>query len=178
MAADTLPEATNLGLEETPETAETETSGGKGRKLLVFVGLFLALLGGAGVSFSQFAQIDRAAQALRGGDGETEEDEPIEYGEFVQIDGLVVNPAGTGGARYLMVSIGLEAADAAVLEEVGTKDIVVRDAIISHLSGKTIETLADISNRDGIKEEIRALINEIVSEGEIDRLYFTQFMLQ
>ena len=54
----------------------------------------------------------------------------------------------------------------------------MRDAIIGHLSGKTVDTLSDISNREGIKEEIRALVNEILAEGEIDRLYFTQFMLQ
>lgn len=180
MADNPTPDTETPGVPEpTDDGAEATPAGGKGKKIVVLAAVLVALVGGAGVAFSQFGAIDRTAQALFGPAGEAEEDDaPIEYGEFMQIDGLVVNPAETGGSRYLMVSLGLEAADAAVLEEVGLKDVVVRDAIIGHLSGKTVETLSDISTREGMKEEIRALINGILAEGEIDRLYFTQFMLQ
>ena len=120
MADKTPPEAENLGVPEpTDDGAEPAQAGGGGKKIVVLAAVLVALVGGAGVAFSQFGAIDRTAQSLFGPSGEAEEDAPIEYGEFMQIDGLVVNPAGTGGSRYLMVSLGLEAADAAVLGRSG-----------------------------------------------------------
>jgi flagellar FliL protein len=165
--------------DETPGDGadETTASAGKGRKLVALAAVLLAVALGAGVAYSQFGAIDRTVQDVFGPAGDAE-GAPIEYGEFALIDGLVVNPAQSGGARYLMVSIGLESEDPAVLEEVTTKDVVVRDAINGLLSAKTAETLTDITQRDSVKQEIRQRINAILAEGEIERLYFTQFMLQ
>lgn len=177
MAADPTPDSTHAEA-RSPEAPERK-AGGKGRKIAVVLAIVVGAGLGAGVAYSQFGVIDRTAQGLLGADNDTGgAKKPVKYGEFMQIEGLVVNPAGTGGVRYLMVSVGLEAADPAVLEEVTAKDVVVRDAVIGLLSAKTVETLADIGNRDGMKEEIRLTINGILGKGEIDRLYFTQFMLQ
>ena len=183
MAAD-APPAPNAPAPDAPEpapdAAPPPAGAGKKRKLLVLAAVLVAAVLGAGLAYSQFGALDRTARGLLGSDAAEAagEDAPIEYGEFTVIDGLVINPAGTDGARYLMVSVGLEAADPAVLEEVAGKDIVLRDAAIGLLSGKTIPVLADISQREGLKEELRALVNRTLREGEIDRLYFTQFMLQ
>jgi len=104
--------------------------------------------------------------------------EPVEYGAFSEIQGLIVNPAGTEGLRYLMVNIGFESAEPKVLEEVTTKEIAVRDAILKILSEKTVPQLADIALRDSLKVEIRDTVNVILSDGQVDRLYFTQYVLQ
>ena len=177
MAADPTPESPHAEA-RSPEAPEPK-AGGKGRKIAVVLAIIVGAGLGMGVAYSQFGVIDRTAQGLLGaGNDAADAKRPVKYGEFMQIEGLVVNPAGTGGVRYLMVSVGLEAADPAVLEEVTTKDVVVRDAVIGLLSAKTVETLADIGNRDDMKEEIRLTINGILGKGEIDRLYFTQFMLQ
>jgi flagellar FliL protein len=104
--------------------------------------------------------------------------EPVEYGAFSEIQGLIVNPAGTEGLRYLMVNVGFESAKPKVLEEVTTKEVAVRDAILKILSEKTVPQLADIALRDSLKIEIRDTVNVILSDGQVDRLYFTQYVLQ
>ncbi len=163
--------------EAAPEAAEPPASGGKKGKLVLAAVLVAAALG-AGVAYSQFGAVDRTAQKFLGPAEAEAEEAPTEYGEFMQIEPLVINPAGTGGSRYLMVNVGLESAEPAVLEEVALKDIVVRDLINDRLSTKTVEELANVGNREALKEELRALLNGVLAKGEVDRLYFTQFMLQ
>ncbi|MEM1042263.1 MAG: flagellar basal body-associated FliL family protein [Bacteroidota bacterium] len=170
MAADPTPEA------EHPDGAAPAPEGGRGRGRVILAAALLAAAGlGATVAYSQFGAVDRIVNAQQ---DDPEDVPPVEYGEFMQLEPLVVNPAETGGARFLMVSVALESAEAAVLEEVALKDVVVRDAINYALSQKTVGTLGDVGSREAIKEEIRTLVNGLLSEGTVDRLYFTQFMLQ
>jgi len=135
----------------------------------------LVVLAGA---LGGWVALNRAAPA--GPDAATAEAAapPIRYGQFAKIDGLVVNPAGTDGSRYLMVTVGLESASGKVLKELGEKDVVLRDAIITVLSSKTVAELASVAQRDALREEIRAAVNARLRGGEVDRLYFTQYVLQ
>ena len=107
-----------------------------------------------------------------------EEAEPLEYGDFKELDDLIINPTGTGGKRYLMVKIGFESDAPAALEELTTKDIVVRDAIVRYLSSQTVPDLAAIEKRDSLKIGLRKQINDILEKGKITRLYFTQYVIQ
>lgn len=102
----------------------------------------------------------------------------IQYGLFSQIDGIVINPADAGAHRFLMVSIGLEAGHARVLDEVAEKDVVLRDAVMNRLGVLTVAELADIRQREALKESLRHEINRHLRRGELDRLYFTQFVIQ
>ena len=110
--------------------------------------------------------------------GEEEETEPLEYGEFKEIDNLIINPTGTHGKRYLMVKIGFESDAPAVLEELTIKDVVVRDAIVRYLSSQSVPDLAAIEKRDSLKGGLRKRINGILEKGTITRLYFTQYVIQ
>ena len=104
-----------------------------------------------------------------------EDEEPPAFSE---LQGIVVNPAGTDGQRYLLVNAGFEMKDPATVEELGTREIVVRDAIVSILSRMTVPELSDVGRRGVLKEEIREAVNETLREGEVTRFYFTQYVLQ
>jgi flagellar FliL protein len=109
---------------------------------------------------------------------EEPEADPMQYGEFLELQGLIVNPAGTEGLRYLMVHVGFESEETKALEELTAKEIAVRDAVIKILSAKTVPQLSDIGRRDSLKVEIRDTVNGMLRDGQIDRLYFTQYVLQ
>jgi flagellar FliL protein len=147
-------------------------------------GLLLAVLtlapaaAGAWVSYFYYPTLLQAATWFPGTNPDTKKDEPIRYGQFTELQGFIVNPAGTGGTRYLMVNIGLESSKAAVLEEIKEKEVVVRDIVLKLLSQRTVEELADISLRPQLKETLRDTINSVLHKGKIDRLYFTQYVLQ
>ena len=104
--------------------------------------------------------------------------DPEEFGVFSEIQGLIINPAGSNGTRYLMVNIGFESDSEKTLEALGEREVVVRDAILRILSERTVESLADIGTRDTLKMEIQSAVNGVLSEGQIQRLYFTQYVLQ
>jgi flagellar FliL protein len=149
----------------------------KGKFILILLPLILLGLGGGGfLAYSQYVPL----VAMMRDEAPAGEDagEPVEYGEFTELDNLIVNPAGTDGTRYLMIKIAFESDKAKALEEITEKDVVVRDAILRLLQAKTVEELAAIEQRDELKEEVRRGINEILEKGKITRLYFTQYVLQ
>ena len=142
----------------------------KGKLMMVLPVVALLLGGGGGYYQYQKATAPESVE-------EEETGPPKEYGVFTSLPGIIVNPAGTGGRRYLMVDVALEAAEEETIEEVNTREVPVRDAVVRLLSSLTVEELAAIEDRDALKDTLRASINEIV-DGDIDRLYFTQFVLQ
>lgn len=146
--------------------------------LLILLPLILVGLGGGGyMAYSQYV-----ALAALGYDSEEAaaeaEGEPTEYGDFLELDNLIINPSGSEGKRYLMIKIGFESDEAKTLEELTEKDVVVRDEILRFLSSKTVDELAAIEQRDQLKQDLREIINGKLTDGMITRLYFTQYVLQ
>lgn len=138
-------------------------------KLLLFLPVVALLLGGGG----GYYQYQKAAAPAE----DEVEEAPVEYGAFTNLPGFIVNPAGSGGRRYLMVDLALEAADEATIEEVTSREVVLRDAVVAILAGRTVEQLASIADRPALKDSLKSRVNEIL-EGDVDRLYFTQYVLQ
>ena len=94
------------------------------------------------------------------------------------LDNMVLNPAGSSGQRFLLVSIALRLKDAAVEAELKARDAEIREALLGVLGSKHVEELADISQREKIKEELRVALHKIVKPGTIMGLYFPQFVIQ
>lgn len=103
---------------------------------------------------------------------------PGEYGSFTKMEGLIVNPAGSSGMRYLALSLAFESKSPAVVKEIETKEVVVRDAVLKFLSEHTANELSDPTRRTTLKDSLRAETNRLLTTGAVDRLYFTQFVLQ
>ena len=164
-----------------------EEGAGKGKKglsrmlLTILPLVLLPAAAGAYLAYSQFPALAEAAVSAGFNFGiaeEPEEEKPIVYGQFTTINDLLINPAGTDGKRFLVISIGLETKSGDVIAELEQKDIVVRDAILRLLSSYTDAELASIQLRGRLKDEILSELNRILQKGEIDRLYFTQYLLQ
>jgi flagellar FliL protein len=147
----------------------------KGRFLMILLPLILLGGGGGGyLAYSQYVTLATLGQETE----VVEEEAPIEYGEFLELDNLIVNPARSDGKRFLMIKIGLESDEPKALDEIVSKKVVIHDTILDLLSAKPVEDLASIERRESIKEEIREALNEILTEGDVTRLYFTQYVLQ
>ena len=146
----------------------------KGKAVLVLVPVLLAAtVGGGWLGVSRAAAPAATEEAAE--EAHAEDEEPPSFSE---LQGIVVNPAGTDGQRYLLVNAGFEMKDPATVEELGTREIVVRDAIVGILSRQTVPELSDVRRRDALKAEILAAVNETLREGEVKRFYFTQYVLQ
>ncbi|MEZ4702900.1 MAG: flagellar basal body-associated FliL family protein [Rhodothermales bacterium] len=166
-----------------PDAVEGDKKKKGGGFIMILLPLLLVSAGaGAFLSYSKYPAIAQVAYNLGiGGEGEEEEaaeEEGIQYGEFMELSNIVVNPADSNGRRLLMVSLGIESVEPAQLESIKSREMVVRDTIIKLLGRRTVEELAAIEQRNTIKDELRQAVNGIVTEGEVSRLYFTQYVLQ
>jgi len=94
------------------------------------------------------------------------------------LESLVLNPAGSGGTRYLMVSVGFGMRDALGGEALAARDAEIRDIVIRILGSRTITELSDINTRTQLKEEIRSEIAALVGEHALLNVYFPQFVIQ
>ena len=94
------------------------------------------------------------------------------------IDNLVLNPAGSGGTRFLLLSIAFEMKDASALESIKSRDAELRDAILVTLGAKTVEQLSDMVSRDSLKVELRTATAKALHTRGVRRVYFPQFVIQ
>ncbi|MEO8563620.1 MAG: flagellar basal body-associated FliL family protein [bacterium] len=94
------------------------------------------------------------------------------------VDNLVLNPAGSGGTRFLMVTATLELSDAAADEALKARDAEVRDALLGYFGRKTVAELTDMSGREQIKKDLIELLKPLVTKGAVTAVYFPQFVIQ
>lgn len=96
----------------------------------------------------------------------------------VTLENLVLNPASSGGQRYLLMSIAIEASDAKVVADLTARDAELKDLILTTLSKKTVDELSDVTAREPIKAELMASLKERFGKKSIKQLYFPQFVIQ
>jgi len=104
--------------------------------------------------------------------------ETMQVGQFFEVNDIIVNPANSGGRRYLVLELGLETNTPEVIEEATIKEIWIRDAIITLLTNKTAEELMEITARKKLKKEILATINRKLIKGKFERIYFKKYIVQ
>jgi len=97
--------------------------------------------------------------------------------EFFTIESIVVNPAETGGTRYLSCSVSFEVAKDA-LSVFKEKEVKIKDILITILSSKTVDELADIKQRNDMRKQILAVVNRYVAPAQADAVFLTDFVLQ
>jgi flagellar protein FliL len=113
---------------------------------------------------------------------ETKEETPADSktsGQFVYVvKDLIINPAGTGGTRFLLTTVGVETGNEEELKSVEKKDVVVRDVLNTILASKSVEALDDQTKREGLRKEIRDSLQKSIRPEKITQVYFSKFIIQ
>lgn len=95
------------------------------------------------------------------------------------ISDLVLNPAQSGGTRFLMLSVAFDMKDSTGVELLKQRDAEIKDAVLALVGAKTVEQLAEVSAREPLKAEIKELVAKIVKKKKIiKRVSFPQFVIQ
>lgn len=179
----------------TPETQAAPAASPK-PKLVMVIALALVGLGcgGAAGAFVAGPMVARkliAAPAAHGdstkggehgakgehGKGEGEGKEAESASSYL-LDNLVLNPAGSGGGRYLLASVSIRYGNASLKERMTSREAEMRDAILHVLGTKPVEELSDIARRDAIKAEVRIAIEAILGPKSVQGVFFPQFVIQ
>jgi flagellar FliL protein len=101
-----------------------------------------------------------------------------EIGQMYPMDQFVVNLYSESGGRYLKTALNLELAGEELAMELDTKKPLIRDIIIRTLSAKTYEEISTIKGKENLKDEIVAGVNEVITDGTVNNLFFTDFVIQ
>jgi len=97
---------------------------------------------------------------------------------FVDLGDIIVNPAGTGGRRYLKVQIQLEVGDPDQAISVETAAPKLKDSLIRELTSRTLQELTDPVAKAEMKETLIEEINRMFDDEVVDDLFFTEFVIQ
>ncbi len=118
-------------------------------------------------------------EAAKGEGGKKEGKEGKEgAAPMLLLDNIVMNPSGSNGSRFLLLSVSYELKDAATLEKLKTRDAEARDLIQRVMGRHTIDELIDVRNRDGFKTELVEATEAITGKASVHRVFFPQFVIQ
>ncbi|GAU08383.1 flagellar basal body-associated FliL family protein [Desulfoplanes formicivorans] len=106
---------------------------------------------------------------------------PEEVGSQPQLFSMppfVVNLADPLGRRYLKLSLEIEVKNKSVLEKTEKAMPRIKDALLLLLSSKSYSDLASMENKIALKNEIISRLGQIVGNGNVSNVYFTEFIIQ
>jgi flagellar FliL protein len=98
--------------------------------------------------------------------------------ESVPMNKLLVNVAGTMGARYLLVSLAVAGSDQDFKAKVAAHDPQLRDFGCGVLATKTIADLEKPGARNVIRSELISGFNNILGGALVQEIYLTEFAIQ
>lgn len=106
-----------------------------------------------------------------------EEEENV-IGPLYSLDTMIVNLAGHGGKRYLRVTMALELSDPEAMTTIESRLPQVRDAILMILPVKTYDDVSTTDGKIALRAEVMEKINELMTKGRVNNIYFTEFVVQ
>lgn len=104
------------------------------------------------------------------GDGKTK--------EKVTMDKIVVNVAGSFGARLLLCSVTLAGSDPDFKDTIDENKAMLRDLASSVLATKTIQDLEKPESRNLIRSEFMSQFNAGLGGGIVEEIYITELAIQ
>lgn len=154
--------------------------------MLLIVSLVLAM-GSAGFAFTSVKslkeQVTAAKEVVEKVDSGGEEaleapGKDAEVGVIHPLGSFVVNLLDPGNLRYVNCRIELEVGDSSVVRQVNAREAQFKDAVISLLGNKTYEDVMGLEGKTRVREELMVRFNRLITEGQIARVYLTEFVVQ
>ncbi|WP_337865691.1 flagellar basal body-associated FliL family protein [Ignavibacterium sp.] len=94
------------------------------------------------------------------------------------LDDIIVNPAETNGKTLVLASLGFDIKTPEAKKAMEEKVIIVKDAVITLLSSKTVPQLSNTAYRDSLKSEIITDLSKKMPGVGINNIYFSKFIIQ
>ena len=150
--------------------------------LFIVLGVVLLLVVGMGgglfMMWSKMSAINtQIATAAEAKDGQKATD-PVMIGPIMALDTFIVNLADAGGKRFLRVTIDLELSNPEMQDEMKTRLPQVRDAILMILPTKHFDDISSTEGKMTLRDELLASLNEFLTTGQINNIYFKEFVVQ
>ena len=165
---------------EGEEKAEgQEQSAGKFPLKWIIIGVVVLVLAGGGYVGWTMLNPQTEQTGVEGGQApHAEVVKEVAVGTMFDMDPFVVNLNEAGGKRYLKTKIEIEYVGDEVRLEMTNRLPQLRDVILLHLSSKTLDEIRTVDGKIELKNALIKRINQVLKQGKIRNLYFTQFVIQ
>ena len=172
--------------EEIEEEVKEKKSGGNMVLILIVVLLVVLLIGGGLAAFFLLGSDDEPAMAQQ----QNEQSAPakrkssgrstqyLTIGPMYPMSQFVVNLLSESGSKYLKVVLDIELDTPELSVEMDLKKSLIRDIIIRSLSSKTFEEVSTMKGKDRLKDEVVNKINDVLADGQVKNIFFTDFVVQ
>lgn len=156
-----------------PDDKQTDTTKKSKKNLYLIIGIIVLALAGGVVAYFLLA-------GNKGGSHESKKEDKADKKEvktsLIALDSFVLNLAEQG--RFLKVTIQFELVDAANQQLVTDKMPQLRDAIITLMSSKSVESVSSPEGKLQLKDELLLRANQTLGKEIFKNLYFTEFVMQ
>ena len=170
------------------EVVVEKKSGGNMVLIIIIVLLVLLLVGGGAVAYFLLSGSDETATAetvspqtksMKNTKKRTKRStDYLTVGPMYPMNQFIVNLLSENGGRFLKTTVNLEMDKPELSAELDKKKPLIRDIIIRTLSSKTFEEVSTIKGKDRLKDEIVSKINDVLTDGQIKDIFFTDFVVQ
>lgn len=165
-----------------PEAPKSSGSGGKPTLFIILAIINMLVVVGVGVMLF-LGQKKKAAEpgiddVIKGEKHtlESEEHSKEFIGKLVPLETFLVNLSGAHGRKLLKINMELEVNNAEVQEEIEKIKPKIRDYIIIIVSSKSFAEVSTKEGKDALREEIKNQINLFLTKGQINKVFFTEFL--
>jgi flagellar FliL protein len=121
---------------------------------------------------------ESASSGGSSGSSESGKESPGAKQESVLMNKMLVNVAGTMGARYLLVSISVAGSASDIKDKMTEHDAQLRDMACGTLATKSLADLEKPGARNLIRSELITGFNNILGDSMVQDIYFTEFAIQ
>jgi flagellar FliL protein len=154
-----------------------QAEGGSKKKLIIIIAavVLLAVIGG-GAAF--FLMGNKEAKPSPEAEAAAMAAKAKNVGPMVNINSFIVNILDDEENRYLKAAITLEVDSQVTVDEINARLPQMQDAILLLIGNKTFSELRDMQGKMQLRAELLNRINEILTKGKVNRIYFTDFVVQ
>ena len=173
-------EGTEKAKEPAKEAEKKESSPKKFPLKWILLGGAIVLVGAAGfVGWNLYGQM-----IMPGGKDETKVTQSSERKNkpklMLPMEPFIVNlleNSGTG-KRYLKLTLSFELGSEAEKGMIETHKIPVRDSILLLLSSQSMAEVSSMEGKLSLKQAILSRTNQVLGQALVNRIYFTEFVVQ
>lgn len=163
------------------ESYDEEAAGGGPSKMLailVIVNLLLTLGVGGAVGYMFVTQSKAEPAGATTASAADDVELPPEPVGTYSFEPFIVNLMDAANIRYVKVKMEVELSSIEVEEEIELRKPQLRDMVNAILSNRTYGELLGVRGKTQLREELLRRMNQSLTEGEITRIYFTEFVVQ
>ena len=99
-------------------------------------------------------------------------------GPVVPMEPFVVNLDEAGQSRYIKITLQLEVVSHDGVEAIEKSKQVIRDMILSHLSGLKLADTLGAAAKDKLRTDLMTKLDAIVGPHTVRRMFFQDFVVQ